>query len=364
MEKKIGIITHYDVHNHGAHLQLYALQQVLREFGYNASALRYTKNYDFMPIDSSKKYNITLSSIPFYFRYLMKKGVRKTLFNIKKRKILKDFRKEQNLVGEYYSRETNLDKVVIGSDEIFSIESGLNPWFWGMGIPCQTVISYAPSFGPTTVEFIREKKAEEFIRAGISRISKISVRDKNSQDIISEVAGVNATIVCDPVLLYGFSKEIDNVKVSLPKKKYILIYSYDNTMNEPERVAEIKKYAKENNLKIYSVGFYHKWCDKNINASPLEMFAWFKNAELVITDTFHGSVLSIVTNAPLIVKLKENTNKLFWLLKEYSLENRIINSFAEIEILEKQKIDFKQVNDIVRMKRENSLQYLESALNG
>ena len=147
-------------------------------------------------------------------------------------------------------------------------------------------------------------------------------------------------------------------------KKYILIYSYDNTMNEPERVAEIKKYAKANDLKIYSVGFYHKWCDKNINASPLETFAWFRNAELVITDTFHGSVLSIVTNAPLIVKLKENTNKLLWLLKEYSLENRIINSFAEIESLAKEKIDFKQVNDIVRMKRENSLQYLESALNG
>jgi len=145
---KAGIITHYDVHNHGAHLQLYALVRQLKQLGYEAKALQYIKNYDFIGgIQASKKYNISIRSLPFYLGYLFKQGLSKTLYNYKKRKTLSNFRRDQKLVGEYYSEAKDLDLVVIGSDEIFSIESGPNPCFYGIGIPCKNQISYAASFG-------------------------------------------------------------------------------------------------------------------------------------------------------------------------------------------------------------------------
>lgn len=365
MQKKSGIVTHYDVHNHGAHLQLYALSKVLGEFGYDAKALRYKKNYDFMADNASNKYNITLASIPTYIKYLIQKGFGRTVYNIRKRSLLKKFRVNQSLIGEYYSNAKDLELAVIGSDEIFSIEPGLNPCFYGMGIPCKKVISYAASFGPTTKDFISDKYATEFVVAGLKRISNCSVRDKNSQLVVSDFVGKTPPIVCDPVILYGYTKEInrarENKKVS--KSKYILAYSYDNTMNDKEDVKKIKAYAKSKGLKLYSVGFYHKWCDKNINVDPLDIFDWFVGAEEVITDTFHGAVLSIVTNSIMSVKLKEtNKNKLMWLMEEYGLENRVLEDFSTLNELSKVNIDFDKVNVRIKERREYSLNYLKGAL--
>ena len=364
MQKKAGIITHHDVHNHGAHLQLYALSKVMLSLGYDAKALRYTKNYDFYEENISRKYNFSISSIPTYIKYLLEKGVGKTLFNIKKRLVLKQFRTSNNLVGEYYSHAKNLDTVVIGSDEIFSIEPGLNPCFWGMGVPCSKIISYAASCGSTTQEFIEEKGAEEFVRAGTKRINNISVRDNNTKQIIEKYSGISPTIVCDPVILYGYEDEIALAsKRSSRKEKYILIYSYDNTMNEKDTIKNIKQYAKENNCKVYSVGFYHKWCDRNINVDPSDIFYWFINSECVITDTFHGAVLSLVTNSELCVKLKvTNKNKLLWLMEEYGLADRVVSDFSEISNVMKKQINYLDVNAILVQKREESLNYLKEAL--
>lgn len=365
MQKKTGIITHYDVHNHGAHLQLYALSKVLGTFGYEAKALRYKKNYDFMAENASKKYNITLASIPTYVKYLLQKGIGRTIYNIKKRSTLKNFRINQNLIGEYYSRAKELDLVVIGSDEIFSIEPGLNPWFFGMGVPCKKVISYAASFGSTTKEFICDMYAEEFVSAGLNHLSSCSVRDENSQLIVSAYTDNTPIIVCDPVILYGYIEEISRARENQTgnKEKYILVYSYDNTMNENESVENIKAYAKARGLKLYSVGFYHKWCDKNINVDPLNILDWFVNAEEVITDTFHGAVLSIVTNSIMFVKLKPtNRNKLLWLMKEYGLAERVLDDFSELKSVSEKRVDFAEINALVEKKRELSLNYLKGAV--
>lgn len=105
-DMKAGIITHYDVHNHGAHLQMFALIQVLKIFGYDAKALRFSKNYDFMGGSQiAAKYNTSLKSLPIYMKYMLKNGWGRTFYNYKKRKVLSDFRKEHSLVGGFYSRQ-------------------------------------------------------------------------------------------------------------------------------------------------------------------------------------------------------------------------------------------------------------------
>ena len=93
-------------------------------------------------------------------------------------------------------------------------------------------------------------------------------------------------------------------------------------MNDPEEVDAIKAYAREKGLKVYSIGFYHKWADRNINVSPLQLLGWIKNAAFVITDTFHGSVISIICNSKIVVKVREsNRNKLTSLLGEFDLRS-------------------------------------------
>lgn len=360
---KVGIITHYNVHNHGAQLQLYALSAQLKKMGVETKALQFKKNYDFMPLGIEKKYSLSIKSIPLYMKYLFRKGLKRTLYNYKKSKVLDNFRKEKELVGEYYSKAENLDCVVIGSDEIFSLEPGLNPCFWGMGIPCEKVVSYAASCGPTTKEFIQEHFAEEFVKAGLERLTAISVRDKNTFDICSQYTNKKIDIVCDPVLLYDFSTERKENIVNVGKKKYCIIYSYDERMNDKETVEAIKTFAKKRGLKIYSVGFYHKWCDKNIQVTPLQLFSWFENAEYVFTDTFHGSVLSIVSNANFFAKISGNKNKLAFLLQQYGLEDRKVGSFSEAESLSEQSIDFDKLNNRIKEIRKQSDKYLRTVLS-
>lgn len=195
---KIGIITHYDVHNHGAVLQMYALVRVLNSLGNEAKGLTFSKNYDFLEKYAENKYNISLKSLPYYIGYLLEKGIKKTYFNYKKKQILDNFKLINKMFEEKNSKSKNLDAVFIGSDEVFSIETGLTPEFWGNNVKCKNIFSYAGCFGPTTLEFIKEKNAEEFIKKGINNLKEISVRDENSKEIIETLSDKKATLVCEP----------------------------------------------------------------------------------------------------------------------------------------------------------------------
>ena len=78
---KYGIITHYDVHNHGALLQLNGLKQVLNGLGVEANALQFDKNYDFMGKAMKAKYEISIKSIGIYLKFIADRGIKSTWFN-------------------------------------------------------------------------------------------------------------------------------------------------------------------------------------------------------------------------------------------------------------------------------------------
>ena len=80
---KIGIITHYDVHNHGAILQMNALIKVLKKnFGIEAQALQFDKNYDFLGRELKAKYEIGIKSVGIYLKYLFDRGLKIFIFNV------------------------------------------------------------------------------------------------------------------------------------------------------------------------------------------------------------------------------------------------------------------------------------------
>ena len=364
--KKAGIITHYNVHNHGAHLQLFALIQELKKLGYNAQALQFQKNYDFMGgAAAGKKYNISLRSIPTYLKYTVQNGVDRTAYNVKKREILSEFRKRHDVVGTYYSEATDIDLVVIGSDEIFSIEAGPNPWYYGIGVPCKKQVSYAASFGPTTLEMINDHNMDAMVAAGINNITAITVRDQNSADIVKHYSGNDVPIVCDPVLLHDFSKLFSKERVERFRQahpeKYCIVYSYDYNMNDDATVNSIRKYADKRGLKVYSLGYFHKWCDENPNVSPLELFLWFKCSDMIFTDTFHGSVISLATQSQFVSLIRNNQNKLAFLMQQYGVGNRVTAEFADIESIVAVPIDYNVTGKtIVRIREESKKALIEA----
>lgn len=357
---KIGIITHYNVHNHGALLQLYALKKVLEKEGNDVKALTFKKNFDFIDEGLDKKYDISIKSVIWYIKYISQIGLNRASFNIRKKRILDKFKLP--MLGEYYSRAKNLDAVFIGSDEVFSVEVGNNPFFFGIGVPCSNIYAYAACCGPTDLKLIEQNHMKSLVSAGMKDMKKISVRDKNTYDTVHDLTGIETEIVCDPVILYGYADEIKNAKRKI-KSDYLLIYSYDNNMNNPEEVEKIKRFAKSKNLKIVSAGFYHKWCDKCVDGSPIDILGYFKYAEYVVTDTFHGSVMSLVTNSEFVAKIRGNKNKLYDLLDRFGLSERIIEDFDKLNACFDKNIDYKKVNTTIGDYREKSLEFIKGCLD-
>lgn len=356
---QVGILTYYGVHNHGAVLQANALKSVLQNLGQDVSFLSFERSYEYISAEQTKKYKIGLCSIPYYFKFMQEKGIGNILYNVQKNRTLNAFRNSQFRFVSY--DQFDGDVTVVGSDEVFSLEIGYNPFMYGYGLKSKNVISYSGSFGPSTIEEISEKGKTEQIRNGLNKFNAISVRDQNSKNIVKVLCGKDVSLTCDPVLLYGYKKEQRRYVPKAPK--YIAIYAYDHRMNDPEEVDAIKEYAKKHNLKVYSIAYYHKWCDKNINVDPIQLLGWMKNAELIITDTFHGSVISITCNSPLVVKTREsNENKLSYLLDEYGLSNRKLKDFSDLEDVTREQIDFESVNQKVSERRKESLSYLKNAL--
>lgn len=358
---KVGIITHYDVHNHGALLQLNALVKILNRMGIDAKALQFEKNYDFMGPEWKNKYEISWKSIPIYINYLFRNGLGRTIYNIRKKRTLSSFKRQEHLLGAYYSAAENMDAVIIGSDEVFALHTGPTPVFFGYACPSDNVFSYAASFGPTTHEEILRWHCEAFVSGGLRAMSGISVRDENSRTLVERLTGIEAFKACDPVILYGYERELmDLSNVKLPP--YVLIYAYDDNMNEKSEVDAIRQFANEHHLKIVSPGFYHAWADYNINVSPIELLSYFRDAQYVITDTFHGSVISIITHKNFAVKIRTNSNKLLNLLDEYHLSERVIRSLDNLNDILMRPIDENAICAELEKRRADSMAFLSTMI--
>lgn len=355
---KYGIITHYDVHNHGASLQLNALIKVLKlDFNIDAQALRFETNYDFADKSIKNKHHISIKSIGYFLKYIRERGIRMFLFNIKKKTLFGRFNKQEDLIGPDCHSGAQYDGIIIGSDEVFSLFVGPTPELFGYNLPSQKVFAYAGCFGPTTVDDVKKVHCEDFVRNGLNSMAGLSMRDQNSIAIAKEFTGRDAELVVDPVILYGYKKELESLNnPRLPK--YLLVYAYESRLNAPREYEAILKFAHSKGLKVVCPGFFHKWADKNINTDPVELLRYFKYAECVVTDTFHGVVLSIITGRNLSVKIRDNGNKLMNLLTEYGLSERVISDDWNLESVFSKQQDNELVASEVERRRKASMDYL------
>ena len=193
---------------------------------------------------------------------------------------------------------------------------------------------------------------------------RLSARDTHTREMIYNMTGQQVPLVSDPVLLYDGHEFITSVKPI--KKKYLLVYSYDRNMVDKDEVRNIKRYAKKHGLITVSLGTYHKWCDKNIVCNAREWYSYFQDAECVVTDTFHGTVVAIKNHCNVAVFIRESINafKLQSLLEETGLQKRRLKCLTakNLEYVLSQTIDYKEVDAKIDVLLTVSRRYLEEAL--
>ena len=370
---KIGIMSMQRVKNYGSFLQAYALKSTLEKMGNSVEFVDYTVE---APIIYSNTRNLktVLKKYIRKGRSLAKNsrekfilsvlfGVKNQASNFQKSKYFSEiynqkFLPELGICADKRNIRPDVDTLIIGSDEVFNCLQGTGVGYskelFGYKANSVRKISYAASFGFTTYEKLVDFGIYEEIKAMLKEFNALSARDDNTVNILTKM-GFDCEENIDPVLIYDFSDEIIEKKCD----KYMLIYSYTAALSTNQKI-KILEFAKKHNLKTICMGCYQNFCDEFIVASPFEVLGYFKNADYVVTSTFHGTVLSIKYNVPFVTIVKQyNEQKLESLLQKFLLSDRVIRNNREIEIKLKKNIEYDSVNWIIKEEKLKALKYLE-----
>lgn len=314
---KIGISTVWNANNNGSFLQAYALQKYIEQLGHEVKMLKLA---DFA--HGGTKYSDT------FWNNLSKYH---SLLNV-----------SDDLTEEF-------DVIVYGSDEIWSMFGELvNPIFWGYGLKAKRKVTYAVSAQNLNFKSVLK---HPFTYLGLRKFDKLSVRDKVTRNKLSYLTRKPLTMVFDPTFLIPY----DDCKIENTIGKYLLVYTYG--LSEVEAKI-IRKFADSKGLKVVCTGSDRpsEWGDMNIPAGPFEWIGLIRNAEYVVSSTFHGTVFSIICQKQFFV-IGTNSGKVNDLLERTGLNDRKTSDFAKL-----QSIDYNIVTPKIEKEISSSKDFLKMVL--
>ena len=367
--KKAGILSMQRIFNYGSFLQAYGLKSILEDLGCSVEFADYRPGECLVPSNEGTGLMRKVTKVLETFRYSapLKEKIR---FIQYKKNYARNYYPYLGISGEpNYAPE--LDLLVIGSDEVFNCVQnntnvGFSPELFGEGNRADRLISYAASFGNTTMEKLAQYNVDEQVGGWLIRFDGLSVRDANSGEIVEAFTGQTPEYHLDPVLAYDYIGRCDAIPKDVPESDYMILYGYSGRFTK-EECKEIRRYADSKNLKVYCIGGIQDCCDKFIDCDPFKVIAYFQHAECVVTDTFHGTILSVITNRPFAAFVREqgygNAEKLKDLLKRLELTDRIMHDLAGLEDKIQSKIEYDRVNEIIRKERARSYEYLKQHID-
>lgn len=370
---KIGIITWFRYENYGTKLQAYALQQFLKTHGYDVSLINF--KLDDTPKNQKNKFSIRgkikgflnkVDKIVFYKSYKDRKyKFEKFITN---NCVLTKFINNEK---EYIQVCNSFDVLIFGSDQIWN-PNWYNNFYYANYDEIKTKrLAYAPSFG-ISKDNIKDYNYNEISKA-LSRFYKIFVREKSGSEIVRTLINKDSKVVVDPTMLLSSEQweKISNNNLN-PKDKYILCYFLSDNSNYFKAV---KKYA--NNRKIIYIpkyGFTLASFNSKMKTTSVENFlSLIKNADCVLTDSFHGTIFSIIFRKNFYVFERHNptskesqNSRIYNLLNMFSLNSRMI-SYNSNTIQEHTSIDYNSINKkiekIINDSKEELLNTLEELEN-
>ena len=186
---------------------------------------------------------------------------------------------------------------------------------------------------------------------------------------MKQLTGKEPVYNLDPVLTYDYMHCCDKIPQLQADEKYLILYAYAGRISN-EEADWISAYAKKKNLKVYAIGGVQKCADRFVDCSPFEVLAYFRNAE-VITDTFHGSIFSVITHRPFTTLIRKsvgnsygNEEKLSDLLERLGLANRMTTKIEDVESVNEKTVDYEIVDESLKAQREVAKEYLRKNLEG
>lgn len=352
---KIGILTFQWVtnQNFGASLQSYACKELLNKI----LNIKNSKIIDFDPTQLSMKRKI----LSFFTAKNFREYNNKFLNLTKKIQNMDDLKKLNN----------ELDIFVVGSDQVWRPiwfgEKSLH-YFFDFVDDNKKKVAYAASFGVDYWEGTTE--LTEKIKPLIKRVDYISVREKSGIDICKNTFDVEAEWVLDPTLMLkrvDYQPILDDWKNKdhLENKytAYMLLDDNKDLQNFGRKISKKlnsqMNFIKGKSFKILGrdITFYNK---------VSQWLTYLKDSELVITDSFHCTVFSLIFHKNFIVVANKGRGmaRLESLLSMVGLEERFIRDIndCDIEKIINKTINYNEVDEKIEKEREKSFKFLKKAL--
>ena len=274
------------------------------------------------------------------------------------------------LPAEPDCRTAGLDVLVVGSDEVFNCVQanpnvGFSPDLFGANSKARRLVTYAASCGNTTSAKLREHGVAGEVAGWLRGFDALSVRDENTASVVRELAGVDPARNLDPVLAWDFFGE-EEIPESPVEGGYLIAYAYSGRLTRGE-CAALRAYADARGLKVVNVGGVQGCCDEFLDLGPFEVLAAFRGAECVLTDTFHGTILSTIAERPFATIVRTegygNAEKLTDLLGRLGLGSRAASSAADFGRLLGSAPDWEPVRERVAEGRAAARSYLQKEVS-
>lgn len=359
--KKIGIMTFHRSHNCGSILESFAMQKTLENLGYDAELINFSSEgqrdmyYVFSKKKKIKKYIKNILVSPYYV-ILSRHYANYKAYIEKNLKVSKgDFRTEDELKAI----ADNYDIFVAGSDQIWNITiPDYNISYFLSFVDNKKKIAYAPSFGSKNI--MKYSENPEIYCDLLKKFNHLSTRENNGKKWLKQMTGRDVPVVLDPTLLIE-KKEYEKLeRSSNVQGKYIFYYS-------PQYKEDINKFVKKLskkyklpvivwNSKEYALkGLFRYGFKMAHEQDPGIYLDLIKNAELVITTSFHGSIFSTIYR------------KKFWVIKNgdmYGEDDRVITLLNEIKMMDrliepKYNADYDYFNNVNYEEYEKSVPKLQ-----
>lgn len=355
---KIGILTFHDAHNYGAVLQAFALKKYLKNVGADARIINY--HHVDMEYGFPRKRKLKEKSLRGVYKHLYSKKDHYLRWE-KFEKFIKELIDGED---ETYRTEESLGKLDIdvwisGSDQIWNSEitHGLNRGYYLDFETNGKKVTYAVSMGIDKLDDHLEEDFKNYLK----NIDCISVREASLKEYIEKFIDMPVEKVVDPTLLLTNDDYKELYLNRIIKEDYLLIYAL-KTDERLKKMAE--KIAAERKLKIIEINDYKNpnyYCTQISNAGPHEFVTLFRDASFVISNSYHGTVFSILNHKEFITfRFMNRNSRMETLLASAGLSERLIQTVEEYKNLK--PINYKEVEEKMKKDINSSKDFIKRTI--
>lgn len=383
--KKIGIITYFYYYNYGTMLQGYALQKVMEregkgEFSSEIIDCRFgEKNLSFWYYFKIrvKRFFVYFTEIKRVISTFKRRDLTNAKYreeNSQKRRLFDDFviqccsmsEKTYKQSGDLYPNPPIYDIYVTGSDQTWSPKVGLrDSCFLGFAPKGKVKAAYAPSIGVSSYS----AEEEQYVREHLKGYKFVSCRERHGAEILKKLSPVSVETVLDPTLLLRPDewRQVAVIPGGLPEK-YILCYYIGERMYYRDFA---KQLSRQLNLPLVFIpGSNTDMKDENHlvwKSGPREFLGLIDNAEVVLTDSFHGTIFSINFRKNFYSFIKHEGAKamdnmrIIDILGRLGQSDRLLTEYAGNEIAYA-PVDYTTTDSLLQEEREHSESFINKIL--